>query len=138
MWRVEDHTADVLILVEAPTWPALLEEAAAAFAGFVHGDARPVDAPRKMRKLTVEAPGDTRATRADEASGESPADEAPAEEVQAPAATVVDSAAEASDDPPAQEQIKTESEAEAPSPQEEAQPEEDREAEMFGSDAEPA
>ena len=59
MWRVEDHTADVLLFVEAPTWPALLEEAAVAFAGYVCAGApppaRPVrgDGMRAVRRVEV-------------------------------------------------------------------------------------
>lgn len=47
-WQLLDHTADVRLEVEAASWPGLLEEAAAAFGGFVGGgqtgrtEARPV------------------------------------------------------------------------------------------------
>ena len=56
MWRLEDHTADVRLLVEAEDWPGLLEEAAAAFAGFVAGGEPPRGELRRMRKLAVSAP----------------------------------------------------------------------------------
>jgi SHS2 domain-containing protein len=57
MWRVEDHTADVLLVVEAETWPGLLEEAVRAFAGFVAGGELSVEeagALRRVRKVELE------------------------------------------------------------------------------------
>lgn len=56
MWRLEDHTADVRLLVEAADWPGLLEEAAAAFAGYVAGGERPRGKLRRVRKLAIGAP----------------------------------------------------------------------------------
>jgi len=37
MWRVLDHTADVLLEVEAPSWAGLLEEAARAWGAWLSG-----------------------------------------------------------------------------------------------------
>jgi SHS2 domain-containing protein len=56
MWRLEDHTADALIVVEAADWPSLLEEAVQAFAAFVAG-AEPEPRPlRRMLKIEIGAP----------------------------------------------------------------------------------
>ncbi|MEM7305130.1 MAG: archease [Planctomycetota bacterium] len=54
-WRLEDHTADALLAVEGADWPALLEEAAAALAGFVTGGDIPGTTLRKMRRVAVGA-----------------------------------------------------------------------------------
>lgn len=55
MWKLEDHTADVLLLVEGADWAGLLEEAAAAFAGYVAGGAEPSAPLRRMRKIAIGA-----------------------------------------------------------------------------------
>jgi SHS2 domain-containing protein len=56
MWRLEDHTADVLLVVEAADWPGLIEEAATAFAGFVAGGEAPRGGLRRVRKVGLSAP----------------------------------------------------------------------------------
>lgn len=55
MWHLEDHTADVQLVVLAADWPALLEEATAAFAGFMAGGEPPRGALRRVRKVEVGA-----------------------------------------------------------------------------------
>jgi len=37
MWRALDHTADVLLEIEAPSWAGLLEEAARAWGAWISG-----------------------------------------------------------------------------------------------------
>ena len=54
MWRVEDHTADVQIVVEAAAWPELLEEATLAFAHLAAGGEPPRGALRRMRKIALD------------------------------------------------------------------------------------
>ncbi len=53
MWRVEDHTADVRLHVEADDWRGLLEESVAAFVGFVCAEGPPEPRLRAMRKIEV-------------------------------------------------------------------------------------
>jgi SHS2 domain-containing protein len=52
-WALEDHTADVLLRVEAPGWPELLREAAVCFGAFVGGG----QAPRAARTARVDVEG---------------------------------------------------------------------------------
>lgn len=51
MWRALDHTADACLVVEAASWPELLAEAVAAFAGWTSSDALP--APDEERRVDV-------------------------------------------------------------------------------------
>lgn len=52
-WRVLEHTADVRLEVEAADWPALLEEAARAFGGFLGGGQAAAGGGTEMRALEV-------------------------------------------------------------------------------------
>jgi SHS2 domain-containing protein len=54
MWRTLDHTADVAIEVEAPSWAELLSEAARAFGEFVGGGALAPELHETERPLQVE------------------------------------------------------------------------------------
>lgn len=58
-WRIEDHTADVRLRVEAADWPSLLEEAARAFAAYLYGERLP--SPRSSVERSIEVAGDDRA-----------------------------------------------------------------------------
>jgi SHS2 domain-containing protein len=51
-WALEDHTADVLLRVEAESWSALLREAARCFGAFVGGGAAPEG--RQHARIEVE------------------------------------------------------------------------------------
>lgn len=53
MWTVLDHTADVRLAVEAPSWAELLEEAAAAFGAWMSGGKAPVREGQTERSIEV-------------------------------------------------------------------------------------
>lgn len=52
-WRELPHTADMMLEITAPTWPALLTEAAAALSNHL-GEIDPT-APREMREVSLTA-----------------------------------------------------------------------------------
>jgi SHS2 domain-containing protein len=52
MWRTVDHTADALLVVEAPTWSDLLAEAVTAFCGWIAAGVSP-SAVREERVIAV-------------------------------------------------------------------------------------
>jgi len=54
MWRLEEHTADVCLVVEGRGWSGLLEEAAAAYGAWSAGEDLAPAAPREERALAVE------------------------------------------------------------------------------------
>lgn len=52
-WALEDHTADALLRIEAPSWSALLREAAVGFGEYVGGGS-PAAGERVERAIEVE------------------------------------------------------------------------------------
>ena len=57
-WRIEDHTADVRLRIEAADWPSLLEEAAKAFAAYLYGGELAL--PRVPVARSIEVAGNDR------------------------------------------------------------------------------
>ena len=53
MWRLEDHTADVLLVVEADDWSGLLAEAVHAFGGWTSGGQTETLEPRAKGHVAV-------------------------------------------------------------------------------------
>jgi SHS2 domain-containing protein len=53
MWKIEDHTADACLFVEAPTWLGLLEEAARAFGAWLVSNGKPPAGPLDEERVAV-------------------------------------------------------------------------------------
>ncbi len=55
-WRIEDHTADVVLVVEAPTLKELFEETVRALAGYIAGKDVPCEGCKTKRVVQASSP----------------------------------------------------------------------------------
>ncbi len=55
-WRIEDHTADVVLVVEAPTLKELFEESVLALAGYIAGKEISCEDCQAKRIVQVSSP----------------------------------------------------------------------------------